>query len=316
MTTISPPATFDAVQAAGLGFTHVFAAQQILLEVQDMLDVLPVVNLWGDVAGSGSDVIRVTNMGSVGYARRFATLASETSRPTPSNFTVGYDELTVALHALAMEETYSHQVLTRERQLTTEELVKFVPASWASTLRYKVCVEGSNLTDVIGAAADVWTVDDELDLVAHYTEALATGRVYSIRAPQQLTQLRDSVRNESAYKFESAFKETQKFRGLQQYGDAMGLGIEIAITDDVQQSGGAYQGFSFVEGAFGWGRASTGNVRPKQMEGAMYLPELGMFIKRSGADDDNSAGFTAYSWFGVGHIAASVKPSARIRSLV
>jgi len=320
MTTINPATDYAQVLAAGLGYDYIFAADKIRLELEDNLDALAlgVVELYGDVAGTGSDTIRVTRAGNLGFGRRMTALGSETSRITPSTFDVGYHEVTVGLYGLAYEETYQHQVLTRERGLTLEELQTFVPQNWLATFRYQLCQTGSGFTTIIGSDSTAWSVDDELDLVAHFEETLgASGLITCVRAAPVVSQLRDSVRAESAFKFAMDFKETQKFRGMSDLGDlGMGLGIRTVKTGDIVQSGGGYQNFAMMPGAIGWAKASTGNIRPVNTEGAMYMPDFGLFISQSGEDDEHIKRFNALTWFGMVESNSALVPRARAKALV
>ena len=91
MTTITPPATFAQVQA-DLGLPFVFAAQEIRREIAEMLNVLAlgVIPLVGDLQGSGSDVVRVTRIGGVGWQEPFETHTGETDATTVTGFTTGF----------------------------------------------------------------------------------------------------------------------------------------------------------------------------------------------------------------------------------
>ncbi len=320
MSTLGGPRTFAQDQSAGIGYDYVFAQTGIQIELQDSLDALAlgVVPLFGDVAGTGTDTLRITRVGGVGFAQRMTELASETSRVTPSTYTAGYTEVAVALHGIGYEDTYSGQVLNRPGSgMTLEELKTRFPQNWLATFRYKLCVLGSGFATVFGTAGTVWTMDDELDLLAHFSETLgASGLPTSVRDPAQVTQLREAARAEAALKFESPFKEIQRANFMQDLGDFLGLGMRIVQTNDVQQSAGDYQGFAMAPGACGWARASTGTIRPKQAEGAMYVPDFGAFIENSGESDQQQTGWKALSWFGLAESSSTLAPRARIRSLV
>ena len=69
-----------------LGYAYVFSQAAMLLELQDRLNVLGlgVVPLMGDLASSGSDVLRVTDYGGMGWSLPMAALATETTAVTPS----------------------------------------------------------------------------------------------------------------------------------------------------------------------------------------------------------------------------------------
>jgi hypothetical protein len=320
MSTLGGPRTFAQDQAAGLGHDYVFAAGDIQVELQDRLDALAlgVVPLLGDVAGTGTDTLRVRRVGGIGYAARMAELASETSLVNPSTYTGGYTEVAVALHGIAYEDTYTGQVLNDPGAgMSLDELVARFPENWLATFRYKLCVLGSGFSTVFGTSGAVWTMDDELDLLAHFSETLgASGVPVTVRDPAQVTQLREAARAETALKFESAFTEIQRVNFMQDLGDLLKLGIRTVQTNDVQQSGGDYMGFGMAPGAVGWARASTGAIRPANVgAGAMYVPAYGAFIENTGNNQQQS-GWKGLSWFGLAESSSALSPRARIRSLV
>lgn len=84
MAIITPPATHGQI-TVDLGLPYIFAAQEIRRELADRLNLLQlgVVPLVGDAAGSGSDTIRVTRIGGVGWSEAMATLAGENDAITP-----------------------------------------------------------------------------------------------------------------------------------------------------------------------------------------------------------------------------------------
>ena len=316
MTTIAPPINFAQTQG-DLGQDFIFAAGAILLEVQDRLDLLGLgtVPLVGDLMGTGSDTIRVREMGTVGWSQRMAALATEDAAITASSITTGYTEVTVGMYGLAHEETYQSQILSSEPGISLEALEAQVPNSWLATHRYLVCVEGATFGTIIGSATAALSVDDWLDLVAATEEMLGVAAPMATLAPQQMTQLRDSARTEPAFQNLAAdFAATQRFDGMQIKRNVLGLGLDAAVTDDVVQSGGAYQGFAHSPGGIGWARASTSPIRTPNP--SIYVPELGMFIERIGLGSNGKARYEARAWIGVNSGSANVFLQRRIRSVV
>lgn len=319
MATIGAPQSFAQATTAGVTQDYIFAANGIRIELQDKLDALAlnVVNLEGDLAGAGSDTLRITRVGGVGFAQKMTAMASETSPVSPSTYTSGYTEVTTSLHGIGYEATYDEQVYGAPgRILSLDELVALFPANWLATFRYKMCVLGSAFTTIFGTSGAAWTMDDELDLIAHFTETIgAMGPITSVRSARQVTQLREAARAESAMKFSSDFKAIQ-YANLEQIGDLLGLGVNIVKTSDVQQSAGDDLGFAMCPGALGWARASTGAIRPANVSmQAMYLPEFGGFIEGAGNSDNQISGFKALAWFGMAESSSTLAPRARIRSL-
>ncbi len=316
MTTIAPPISFSATNP-DLGLDYVFAAQSILMELQDSLSLvgLGTVPLVGDLAGSGSDVLRVTEMGNVGFSQRMTALASEDSTITASSITTAYTDITIGQYGLAHEETFASQILGREKGVSLDALVAQVPNSWIATHRYIVCVEGATFGTIIGSATAALSVDDWIDLINAGNETLGAGSPSAVLSPQQLSQLTDSFRTEPAYQTSvQAFSDLKRFQGLQIRPNFAGLGVDIAITDDVVQSGGAYLGFAMSPGGIGWARASTGSATPQGT--TMMVPEFGLLIVKVNKDENAKARYEARAWMGVNSGSSNVFFQRRIRSVV
>ena len=319
MTTVAAPVSFAGTQGdLGLDFTFAAAAMQV--ELQDQLDLmsLGVVPLVGDLAGSGTDTLRVTHMGNVGFSRRMTAMATETDTITASSITTGYTEVSIGMHGVADEETYQNQILSRSPGVSLAALEAMFPQTWLSTWRYLVCVEGATFGTIIGSATAALTLDDWIDLVTAHNETLgSTGAPSAVLAPQQHTQLVASARTEPAFQnLASDFSAMQRVNQIQRHPNFLGLGIDIALTDDVVQSGGAYLGFSMTPGGIGWARASTSSITPHIPGVGMYLPEFGAFIERIAKGEQGKARYEGRSWIGVNSGDSSLFVQRRVRSVV
>ena len=165
MTSIAPPTSFANVQSAGFGFDYIFAAEMIAIELQDSLDVLGlgVIPLKGDLMSSGSDTLRITDFGGIGWSLPMKALTTETEIVAPSPFDIGFEEITIAPHGLAQSETYQSQILGREPMIMLDALKPRLVQSWLRTLRDKVCITGAGMTTDVGSATTQLSVDDHLD---------------------------------------------------------------------------------------------------------------------------------------------------------
>jgi hypothetical protein len=316
MTTIAPPISFSATNP-DLGYDYVFAAQQILMELQDSLPLVSMgtVPLVGDLAGSGSDVLRVTEMGNVGFSQRMAAIATEDGTITASSITTAYTEITIGQYGLAHEETFASQILGREKGVSLDALVAQVPNSWIATHRYLVCVEGATFGTIIGSATAALSVDDWIDLTNASNETLGSMAPSAVLAPQQVSQLTDSFRTEPAFQsLAASFAELKRVQGMQMRPNFAGLGVDIAMTDDVVQSGGAYLGFAMSPGGIGWARASTNSATPQGT--TLLVPEFGLLIVRVNKDENAKARYEARAWMGVNSGSSNVFFQRRIRSVV
>ena len=288
-TTVSPPTTHAQVFGT-LGFAYVFAQEQILLELQDKMDVhgMGVVPLRGDLAGTGSDTVRVTDYGNVGWGLPMEALGSDTDTVAASPIDIGYETITVGQFGLSQSESYKHQVLNREPAITLDRLKAMVPESWLLTFRDRVALAGSGIAVAVGSAATTLSVDDHLDLATAYKTNLGNRIPTAMIDGTQFDQLSRSYRTEPA--FTNSAAEFAAVLGLRAGGPAgdtvaqthpnyAGMGIDLAITDSIVQTGGARQGFAFPPGGIGWAVANTSPIRPTNMSGAVYVPEYGLFIE-------------------------------------
>lgn len=315
MTTLAPPIQFGDAQA-DLGFAYVFAGQGILQELQEKLNVLELgmMTLYGDLGGSGSDVVRITRMTGAGWAEAFQTMTSETDPIVATGIATDFDTLTIARHGLAKEETYQQAILGREKGVSLEALKAMVPASWLKTLRQKMAVAGSGIAASTGSVATAWSFDDELDAVAafHETEGFE-GLVITMRHPEQFTNLRESLRNEPAYQTPEVMNEIQALRP--NGGSFNFLGFKNTASFDVVQSSGGHQGFAYAPGALGWIVANTTPIRVANPATAMYIPQFGMVIEDKSDGKQATGRYDANSWFGVGVLDPTVFPQRRLLSV-
>lgn len=287
MTTINAPIS-HAQTESDLGFSHVFTEQEILEELKDRLDVTSfgLVPLVGDVAGTGSDTLRITHVGNIGWDVSMDALASETDTITPKTITTGYSEVAVALYGLAHSDTFKQQAVGREDAVTVERLKDSVPDSWLATIRSLTASAMAGFGTDVGSKSRDAQIDDWLDIATVFRETLGSrvrGMPWAVLAPQQVTQSLASAAQHPAY--QNSVAEFGGIQGLDQsqvLENFLGLRFNVAMTDDVEQSGGGYDGGVFSPGGVGWARASTASVRTGQPETTMLIPEFGIIITEPG----------------------------------
>ncbi len=311
----TPPVVFSSTQA-DVGFPFVFAEQDIITEIADSLDVLGlgVVPLVGDLAGSGSDVVRVTRIGGVGWQLPFATMGSEVAAITASGFRTGFDTVAIARHGLRMQESQTNQILSREPEVLLEQLKTRIPQSWMKTFRQKVAAAGAGFSGAVGTTGTDWTFDDELALVAffHETEGFE-GEAITMRHPEQFTDLRQSIRVEPNFQFPEV---TATIQGLVAGSGSFDfLGFRNFSTFDITQSGGDHQGFAMAPGAIGWAVASTLNVEVEDPDQALFIPEFGLVCEKKTDGNTAQNEWNANAYFGVATADPSIAPQVRIVSI-
>lgn len=290
MTTIASPASHAQLKG-DLGFAYTFAAEEIRERLQDRLamEQLGWVQLVGDVAGTGSDVLRITDIGDLGYARPFTELANETSTITPSPFLTGYSTVTVGMYGLSHDATYFSQILTREGAVTLDSIKREVPKSVSATVRSLVATKIAAFGTNVGDTSSELGPNDFLDLGAAFRANLGAYE-YGVPAcmvhPQQVEQAIRGFRNDPAYQKDvREFQEMAALRTREQssqlYRNFMGLGMDLAASDDVSTTGGGYDGGAWSFGGIAMARASTAGLVTANPNGTMYVPEAGLVIEEA-----------------------------------
>jgi hypothetical protein len=134
----------------------------------------------------------------------------------------------------------------------------------------------------------------------------------------QVNQALESARNEPAFQAAAqTFQEQQAWNEMDVIPDFLKLGITCAITNDVDQSGGAYQGFAFSPGGIGWAVASTMRVKVANPQGAILVPEMGLIVEEiTSGSSQATRKYEARSMFGVAAGDSSVFMQRRVISAV
>lgn len=306
MATITPPFQFADTRVQ-IGHSFLFAQEGMKIELQDRLDVaaMGVISLRGDVAGSGTDTLRITDIGNIGYSLPFTALASETDTVADSPIDLGFETVTVGTFGLGQSETYSEQLFSREPMVLLDQLKAFIPQSWSRTFRDQVALTGSGITLAVGSATTDLSVDDHLDLVTVYRIAVGNSMPMAFLDPTQIDQLLRSYRNEPGFQ-----NAAEVFSGLleardgsspdaQIYRNVGGLRIDMAVTDSIVESGGAFQGFAFPQGGIGWAVGSTIPITPANPDRAIKIPQFGLLIEEdTDGTSQTTRRYRATSWMG------------------
>lgn len=320
-TTVLAPSSFAQAQA-DLGHAYVFAAQGMREEITEKLNVLDMglVDAVGEFTASGSDILRLTRYGGLGFAERMTAMASETDPIVATGHTTAFDTLAVARYGLAKEETLQSMVLNRTDTVDLALMQSKVPESFLATVRYLLCVAGAAVSSSVGTSGAAWTYDDELELRAAFMETegfdTLSQLVYSVRHPEQFTDLANSLRSEPAFQGSDLLRQ---LLGLARSpGGAIDvLGIRSFGSFDVQNSGGDHQGFAYVGGAFVWGAPNTAGLASRVSDAGdnLVVPEIGTIIRRSGAGDTGTERFDVNSWFGVDSVDPALFPQFLLQSV-
>ena len=280
MASISPPALASAVNNE-VGFAYTFAQIAIERRLQDALNVQAagLVRLVGDAAGSGSDVIRVTNIGGIGYNLAMSALASETAAITPSPFDLGYSTVTIADYGLAFEESYKAQILGRAPAAMLDALVQTMPESFLRTLRDLTATTVAGFSTSIGSSGTALTMDNALDLLAAFRENPGSGQPVVMLHPKQVSDLVDSIRSEPPLSLSvSEFGGLQGLQGgAQTIRNFAGLGFDISMSTSITDDSTDFFGGAYSAGGVGYAVGSTAGVRARGID-AIRIPEFGTIV--------------------------------------
>jgi len=319
MASISPPALASAVNNE-VGFAYTFAQIAIERRLQDALNVeaAGLVRLVGDAAGSGSDVIRVTNIGGIGFNLAMSALASETAAITPSPFDLGYSTVTIADYGLAFEESYKAQVLGREPAAMLDALVQTMPESFLRTLRDLVATTVAGFTTSVGSSGTALTMDNALDLLAAFRENPGSGQPVVMLHPKQVSDLVDSIRSETTLSLSvSEFGGLQGLQGgAQTIRNFAGLGFDISMSTSITDDTTDYFGGAYSAGGVGYAVGSTAGVRARGID-AIRIPEFGTIVTFPSSSSTNGKETAeARSFLGVAACSSDVFVQRKVISKV
>ncbi len=314
---ISPPALAGSVNNE-IGFAYTFAQIAIQRRLQDALNVeaAGLVRLVGDAAGSGSDVIRVTNIGGVGFNLAMSALASETAAITPSPFDLGYSTVTIADYGLAFEESYKAQVLGREPAAMLDALVSTMPESYLRTLRDLTATTIAGFASSVGNPAAALTIGHLLDLLAAFRENPGAGMPVIMLHPQQVSDLIDSARAETTLSLSvSEFGALNGLSGAQTIRNFLGLGVDISMSTSITDGGGHHVGGGYSAGGIGYAVGSTASVRARGID-AIRIPQFGTIVTFPSSSSTNGKETAeARSFLGVAAGSSDVFVQRTVKSL-
>ena len=320
MPTIVSPATHAQTEGT-VGYSYVFAAEEIRQELTEQVNALDegLINMIGDLAGTGSDTIKLTRFGGVGFAERMVALANEDDPVPLSGYTLGEDTLSIARYGLGKAQTYQDAILQREQALDLDDLIAFVPSSWLATMRYLAAVTGSTFADSVGTSGAAWDLDEEFALIAYFHETDGFDpRIHkpiTLRAPEVFSNLRDACRTEPGLQSNADLMLSLQGLGSKVGGAFDFLGLRNVSSNDVPTSGGDHVGCAYVPGAIAYGVASTSPVRTENPDQTVYVPDFGLMIERSTRGSTASGQYNANAWFGLAKLAALIFPQTKLVSL-
>lgn len=285
MASLPQPVT-AAARNAQLGQSFILA-EQIQMELADRLDLiaLGVVPAVGDLAGTGSTVIRVRHVGGVGYNAPLQSLAGETSSVPDASPTAGYTAISLGHFGLGSSETMLGRITadpaTRQMGVSNEAFRNRAVGSYKRMFRKQVCATGAGIATSVGDVGTAMDVDRLIALATAYNTtdgAADAGPVTVMLDPTPIEEAKASARSEAAFQSQvEGFTMVQGLSG-RVYDNFLGLNMRVVGTSDVTQSGGGYNGFAFQPGGIAFAKASTSPLDLSRMLDAVYADDFGLVV--------------------------------------
>ena len=316
MTTLNSPQTY-ANSTSDLGNPFQYLDAMVLQRLTEKFDMemSGLVAYLGDLSGSGSDTGRIRNATGFGFARRMASMATETSTVTASTWEAAYDSISVARKGLAFEQSWQREILQNDG-IDIVKLANSIADSVIATLRYLVCQQGATFST--NAFDDTATVDmdDVINLRNLYeaTAGFTEGGVVNVVSFAQMKQIKAAQRVEAAFKFPDSFNAQQATQAASGFKGSF-LGMDWYTSTDVVLNTD-YYGFSYVKGAIGYAVANTQKLARYAEGSALLVPPYGLIINIESEAESATVRATGNAWMGVTSLSATVAPQFLLRSNV
>jgi hypothetical protein len=245
---------------------------------------------YGNIAGSGSETIRVPLLGLDGYDAMAST--GEAAAPSGTALTYESPSITVARYALQRGISDLAAMTNSGAGPSIEMLAADFAGAYDKAVTTAICALFSSFTQTAGSATVDLSVDNYFDAIFQLEQANVNGRPMAVLAPIQVADLQNSIRQEGgALQFIPATQAMLEAKGQGFVGEF--AGTDIFKSDQVATSTGR-QGSLYVRGSIGY---AEGRMNPS--------PLLGSQVTASGpvvVDVDRSNGavstLTGSGYFG------------------
>lgn len=261
----------------------------------------------GDVAGIGSDSMRM-RFANWGAATPFAT-ASDGAEVSQSTLTPTTVDITVGRSALRYDITDLAALTGLGMDIDPFSLAQKMAMSAEARINQIIAATFASATNVVGTSGVDMSVDDFYDAMFQLESEANNGDFYCILHPQQLSDLRDSLRSESnnALAFSPATEDMLAIKG-QGFAGRFG-GVDIFKSSYVTEAAGNKIGAMMSRGGVAY---AVGTPRPLAGAGVEIRPAGTPVV--IGFQRDESKGLTEV----VGHLycGAAISEDARIVKIV
>lgn len=253
---------------------------------------------YGNIAGSGSETIRVPLLGLDGYDAMAST--GEAAAPSGTALTYESPSITVARYALQRGISDLAAMTNSGAGPSIEMLAADFAGAYDMAVTTAICALFGSFSNSVGSATVDLSVDDFFAAIFQLEQSNVNGRPIAVLAPIQVSDLQSSIRQEGgALQFIAATQAMLEAKGQGYIGEF--AGVDIFKSDKVATSSGR-QGAMWVRGAIGM---AEGRMTPS--------PLLGSQVTASGpvvVDVDRSNGavstLTGSGYFGVAELQDSM----------
>lgn len=261
----------------------------------------------GDVAGIGSKVMRM-RYANWGAATPFAT-ASDGGEVSEATLTPSTVDITVGRSALRYDISDLAAMTGLGMDIDPFSLAQKMAMSAEARINGIITATFAAASNAVGTSGVDMSVDDFYDAMFQLESESNNGEFYCILHPQQLSDLRDSLRSESnnALAFSPATEDMLAIKG-QGFAGRFG-GVDIFKSSYVTESGGDKIGAMMSRGGIAY---AVGTPRPLAGAGVEIRPAGTPVV--IGFQRDESKGLTEV----VGHLycGAAITEDARIVKIV
>tara|TARA_R110002020_G_scaffold6340_2_gene26690 strand:+ start:2994 stop:3884 length:891 start_codon:yes stop_codon:yes gene_type:complete len=211
---------------------------------------------FGDIAGTGSETIRVPLLGIDGYD----TMSSRNESTAPASetaLTYTVPEITVARYVLQRGISDLASMTNAGGGPSLEILVRDFVGAFEMTVTSQICDLFGSFSNSVGTATVDLSVDDFFAAIFQLQSTSTNGRPLAVLAPVQVSDLQSSIRQEGgALQYVAATQEMLRAKGQGYAGEF--AGVDIFKSSKVGTNTGR-EGGMWVRGAIGYceGRMSA-----------------------------------------------------------
>jgi hypothetical protein len=259
----------------------------------------PAIINYGNIAGSGSETIRVPLLGLDGYDL-MSSRNESTSPASETALTYLAPEITVARYVLQRGISDLAAMTNSGGGPSLEMLVNDFAGAYEMTVTSQICALFGSFSNSVGTATVDLSVDDFFAAIFQLEQSNVNGRPVAVLAPVQVSDLQSSIRQEGgALQFIPATQAMLEAKGQGYIGEF--AGVDIFKSDKVATSTGR-QGGMWVRGCLGM---AEGRMAPNPMLGGQVQVNGPVVI-----DVDRSHGDTTdligNAYFGVAELQDSM----------